>query len=98
MSRIWINRLFGLLLAGGVAYLVFPFIVGGSKMQSFCEEIKTGDLEENVLARADELGYSTREHDRNRLLIVDSRAMGRFICDVSKSDGKVREAEYIFND
>lgn len=98
MIRSWIVRVIGLLLAGGLAYLVVPFLVGGSKMQSFCEAIKAGESKEEVLTRADERGYSRREPDDGRLLLIDSRAMGRFICDVSISDSKVTGAAYIHND
>ncbi len=86
------------MLAGGFAYVVYPFIVGDSKMQSFCETIKVGDLEGSVLALANDHGYSRRELDNGRLLLIDSRAMGRFICDISIADGKIAEVTYVHND
>ena len=98
MTRIWINRALGLLLAGGLAYLVYPFIVGGPKMQSFCEAIAVGESKEVVVARAGEIGYSRSDLDNGRMLIIDSAAMGRYICDVSTSGGKVSEATYVSND
>ena len=98
MTRTWIIRIIGLLLVGGFAYLVYPFMVGGSKMKSFCEAIKVGELEGSVLARSDDRGYTSRELEKGRLLLIDSRAMGRFICDVSISDGKIVGVTYVHND
>ena len=98
ITRVWINRVLGLLLAGGLAYLVYPFVVGGSKMQSFCEAIALGEPKEVVVARASAIGYSTSEPGNGRMLIIDSAAMGRYICDVSIADGRVSEAAYVFND
>ncbi len=97
MTRIWIIRAIGLLLIGGFSYLIYPFMVGGTKMQSFCEAIQVGELEEKVLARADDHGYTSRELEKGRLLLIDSRAMGRFICDISISDGKIVEVSYVHN-
>lgn len=98
MNRIWTIRVIGLLLAAGFGYLVYPLIVGGTRMQSFCEAIQVGELEQNVLARAGDRGYTRRELEKGRLLLIDSRAMGRFICDVSISDGKIVAVTYVHND
>ena len=67
-------------------------------MRAFCEEIPVGELAEIVLDRADDLGYSNRELESGQILIIDSRAMGRFICDVSISDGKIVGVTYVYND
>jgi len=66
-------------------------------MQSFCEAIQVGELEEKLLARIHNRGYTSRELEKGRLLIIDSRAMGRFICDISISDGKIVGATYVNN-
>jgi hypothetical protein len=97
MTKTWKIRIVGLLLLGGLSYVVYPFVVGGTQMQSFCEAIQVGELEEKVLARVDNRGYTRRELEKGRLLIIDSGAMGRFICDISISDGKIVEATYVHN-
>ncbi len=66
-------------------------------MRAFCEAIPVGELAEIVLGRADDLGYSNRELESGQILIIDSRAMGRFICDISISDGKIVEVSYVHN-
>ena len=66
-------------------------------MQSFCEAIQVGELEENLMTRADDHGYTSRELKKGKILIVDSRAMGRFICVVSISKGKVVSVTYVHN-
>ena len=39
-----------------------------------------------------------KENDKHTITIIDGRAMGRFICEVSIENNKVVEAEYIYND
>lgn len=67
-------------------------------MRAFCEAISVGELAGAILARADNLGYSNRKLENEQVLIIDSRAMGRFICELSISDGKIVGATYVHND
>lgn len=97
MTRTWIIRIIGLLLIGGFSYVVYPFVMSGTQMHSFCEAIQVGESEERVLARVDKRGYTSRELEKGRILLIDSRAMGRFICDISISDGKIVGATYVHN-
>lgn len=98
MTKAWTIRAIGILLAGGLGYIGYLFVTGGSKMQTFCESIQAGDPVENATTRAHAHGYTTREISANQLLIIDSDAMGRFICGVTISDGKVVAAVYVHND
>ena len=66
-------------------------------MQSFCEAIQVGESVENLMVRVDDHRYTRRDLEKGRLLLIDSGAMGRFICDVSISDGKIVEAIYVHN-
>ena len=44
-------------------------------------------------------GYTKHEvAEHGQLLLIDSRAMGRTICDVSISNGEVAGSRYVFND
>jgi hypothetical protein len=97
MIKVWIIKMVGLLFIGGFCYIVFPFILGGNEMQSFCEAIPVGELEENLMTRADDHGYTRRELKKGKILIVDSRAMGRYICEVSISNGKIDSVTYVHN-
>jgi hypothetical protein len=93
-----IRRLPGFLLLMGVAYFMYPLVTGAGRMQSFCGAIQAGEPEESLLARVAAVGYDSRKPDNARLLLIDSRAMGRFICDVSILDGKTAGATYVNND
>jgi len=72
--------------------------VGGGKMKTFCAAVQAGELKEDVLARALESGYSSHEVEKHgRILIIDSRAMGRHICELTISNSQVSGAKYIYN-
>jgi hypothetical protein len=89
----------GLLILGFVGYTIYPLVLGGRHMESFCESIQVGDSEVDVLARALDSGYTKLEvAEHGQLLLIDSRAMGRYICDVSISNGEVAGSRYVFND
>jgi len=92
------KQIAGLLILGFIGYTVYPLLVGDGKMRSFCTTIRTGESKSVVLARAMDSGYSSRELEgQNQILIIDSRAMGRYICDVSLSDDKVTGSKYVPN-
>jgi len=92
------KQIVGLLILGFIGYSVYPLIVGGGKMESFCETVQVGESKEDVLARALSSGYTSRESaEYGQLMLIDSRAMGRYICIVSISDGKVTGSKYVVN-
>lgn len=92
------KQIAALLILGFIGYIIYPFLVGEGKMRSFCTTIQVGESKSVVLARAIDSGYSSRELEaQNQVLLIDSSAMGRHICDVSLSDDKVTEAKYVPN-
>ena len=83
---------------GVFGYIVYPFIVGEENMESFCTTIRAGELMSVVSARATDSGYSSRVLEgQDKVLIIDSGAMGRYICEVSLSDDKVNTTKYVPN-
>ena len=98
MVRNEMKNLVGLLLLGISGYLFYPFLVGDENMESFCTTIRVGELMNVVFARASDSGYSSRVLEgQNKVLIIDSVAMGRYICEVSLSDDKVIGKQYVPN-
>ena len=92
------KQLVGLVILGFFGFVIYPFIVGDENMESFCTTIQAGELADVVFARAKESGYSSRAlEEQNKFLIIDSRAMGRYICEVSLSDDKVIGTKYVPN-
>jgi len=93
-----IKQLAGLLLLGIFGYVVYPFILGGENMESFCTTIQVGESMNVVSARANDSGYSVRAmEEQNKVLIIDSAAMGRYICEVSSSNDQVTSTQYVPN-
>lgn len=93
----------GLLWAGvlvlGFAYLfIWPFVVGGQRMQAFCASVPLGtsltQLQSSVAAE----GYRLALGQDGIGLIHDRRAFGRFICQVTLSQNRVVAKHYSFND
>ena len=93
-------KIIGIFILLFIIYMIYPFIVGGDKMETFCNSIKTGDSKVNLFERAKELGYKIRIFEKNEkeiIMVIDEEAMGRYICDVSISEDKVIESSYSFN-
>ena len=92
------RQLVGLVILGIFGFVVYPFVVGDENMESFCTTIQAGELTDVVFTRAKESGYSSRVlEEQNKVLIIDSSAMGRYICEVSLSDDKVIGTKYVPN-
>ena len=92
------KQLVGLVILGVFGFVVYPFIVGDENMESFCKTIQVGELTDVVFARAKESGHSSRVlEEQDKALIIDSSAMGRYICEVSVSDDKVIGTKYVPN-
>jgi len=82
-----------------IAYIIYPFVVGDEKMQIFCDNLQAGESKKYVLAQALKSGYTSREmEDNGQLLIIDSKAMGRYICEVTMANNRVVDRKYVFND
>lgn len=84
-----------------VYFGIMPFISGGKNMKSFCETISPGMALSDVKVLAEKHNYRIVERNnrgKNTIKIIDTAAMGRFICEVSFIQGSVVDAEYIHND
>ena len=80
---------------------VLPFVFGAKKMRTFCQQITPGLPTNEVHRLIEQTHYKClefKEGDKHTLTIVDGKAMGRFICEVTLDHNKVIEARYIFND
>ncbi len=76
------------------------FFIRERKMQDFCGQIAAGMPQETVieLAAAQEYKVFPSADEAAPLLVVDRKAMGRFVCEVSIQQGRVTAAKYVFND
>jgi hypothetical protein len=92
------NTIFGLLLLAGLAYWLYPFVMGQGKMQAFCSSLPVGTPRQSIeTAVADEgLRLTTGKDDSG--FVHDPRAFGRFICEVRFANGRLASAEYFLND
>ncbi len=80
---------------------VLPFVFGGKKMETFCQQLIPGLPANEVYYLTEQTHYrllESKEGDKHTLTIYDAKAMGRFICEVTFDDNKVIEAKYIHND
>jgi len=92
------KQVVGLVTLGIFGFIVYPFIVGDENMESFCTTIQAGELTDVVFTRAKKSGYSIRMLEKqNTVLVIDSGAMGRYICELSLSDGKVIGTKFVPN-
>ena len=80
---------------------VLPFVFGAKKMRTFCQEITPGLPTNEVYSLIEQTHYrflEDKEGDKHNLTIIDGKAMGRFLCEVTLDRNKVIEARYVFND
>jgi len=80
---------------------VLPFVFGAKKMKTFCQQLTPGLSANEVSKSAEQTRYKlleSKEEDKHTMTIIDGKAMGRYICEVTLEHNKVIEARYIFND
>ena len=86
-------------IAGLFYVAVWPFIVGGSKMQAFCQSLITDMPFAQVRDLAERNGYRCTAPIRDgRVLIHESRSFGRFVCDAQFNEERLVSARYQSND
>ena len=90
----------GIALLGVFFYIgLWPFIVGGSRMESFCTSLSNGLSIAQVESLAAQNGYRlSRLSKEQRALVHEPRSMGRFICDVEFREERLVSAKYVLND
>ncbi|MFC1830240.1 hypothetical protein ACFL0O_11595 [Thermodesulfobacteriota bacterium] len=70
-------------------------------MKKFCDQITVGMQLDDVYKLVEQTHYRYKERkegDKHLITIIDTRAMGRFICQVTLIQDKVIEARYVYND
>jgi hypothetical protein len=80
---------------------IMPFVFGGKNMKTFCRQITPGMTSNEVHKLTERTHYKLLEHkkgDNHTIKIIDSKAMGRFLCEVALDKDEVIEARYVFND
>ena len=97
-NRVWL--ILGAALLAGVLYVaLWPFLVGGGNMQSFCESLTKDTPLGQVNSTAKQNGYRMALPDKDgRALIHEPRSFGRYICEVQFSEERLISARYQYND
>ena len=81
-----VKTVIAILIIVTVIYIgIMPFVFGGKKMKNFCRQIAPGMQSNEVYKLIDRTHYKSLENkkgDNHTITIIDSKAMGRFICEV----------------
>jgi hypothetical protein len=89
-----------LVLVAGLYLVLRPFLGSDERMKSFCSSLRPGmgfsQVQSMVTARGYKVSWSPRDGQAPSL-IIDTRAMGRFMCKVRSEDDRVVSAEYVLN-
>jgi hypothetical protein len=90
----------GIALLGLFFYIgLWPFIVGGSRMESFCSSLSDGLSVAEVARLAAQKGYRlSRLSKEQRVLVHEPRSMGRFLCVLEFREERLVSAKYALND
>jgi hypothetical protein len=90
----------GIALLGAFFYIgLWPFIVGGSRMESFCSTLSNGLSVAEVTNLAAPKGYRlSRLSKEQQALVHEPRSMGRFLCVLDFREERLVSAKYVLND
>jgi hypothetical protein len=93
-------RFLGIMLLGVFFYIgIWPFIVGGSRMKSFCSSLTNGLSFKEVEKLATPKGYRMGRLSKDQHSIIhEPRSMGRFLCVLEFRDDRLTSAKYAHND
>lgn len=98
MSRKRINAAFGILFLAGIVYWLYPFVLGERQMQEFCRSLMIGSARKDVEAAVEGKSLNIVIGKEQIGYVHDTRAFGRFICEVRFVDDRLVSAEYFLND
>jgi len=97
-----VKTVIAILIIVTVIYIgIMPFVFGGNKMKTFCRKITPGMQSNEIYKLIERTHYKlleNKEGENHTITIIDSKAMGRFICEIVLIQDKVIEARYVHND
>lgn len=95
-----IFRVLAIAIVGVIFYVgVWPFIVGGSRMETFCSSLSYGLSVADVTRLAAQKDYRLGHLSKDQQAFVhESRSMGRFLCALEFREDRLVSAKYVFND
>ena len=77
-------------------YTAFAFTYYPKKMQNFCDSINKGDLIQHIKQQADDNNFEYSENIQSKVLISDTKTMGRSTCFVNyEENGQVSDTSYM---
>lgn len=87
-------------LLGAFFYIgLWPFIVGGSRMESFCSSLSNGWSVAEVASLAAQKVYRLSSLSKEqRALVHEPRSMGRFLCALEFREERLVSAKYVLNE
>jgi hypothetical protein len=90
-----------IVMLGFFYFGIWPYIFGAKKMETFCEQITPGMQANEIFGLISDTDYKyvkNKGKNVDIILIIDSDASGRFICEVAMDGDKVVNASYVKND
>ena len=90
----------GIALLGAFFYFgLWPFIVGGSRMESFCSSLPNGLSVSEIASLTAKKGYRMGHLSKEqRALVHEPRSMGRFLCVLDFREERLVSTKYVLND
>lgn len=93
-----IGVVIGVLLLAGLGGIVWPFMVGPGRMQSFCSSLAAGAPLAQIRVQAAQHGYRVSSPVEGRAFVHEPRSFGRFTCDLQFGSDGLASSVYLFND
>jgi len=92
------NNVVGLAFLAWVFYYGWGFATAEARVRALCNDVILGSSFAQVSEFAQLHGLSKPRGPDGVTFIAENRTFGRYGCQVTMSDGRVKEVEYNFND
>lgn len=93
-----LNRAFGLILLGGIAFGAWSFGGAEHRVRQVCSDIRPGMSLDELNALARDKGFNQVHKSPGVVHLAESRSFGRWGCEVAFEAGRVASARYAFMD
>ncbi len=93
-----LNTIGGVLLLGGIWYLIHPFWTGAERMRGFCSSLPIVTSMDNLRRLTADRGFDLALGVDQHGYIHEKRSMGRFLCEIQLRGNRLESAAYQNND
>lgn len=97
-ARRRLNSIGGILLLGGLIWLIYPYFTAEKRIRQVCGLIKPGMSYDDIDRISRDHGMNLPSRNRPRTYIVETRTFGRHGCAIDMREGRATTVSYNYAD